>query len=164
MNCDAVQQLLSTERDQTLGADSRAAIETHVAGCAVCRQMRAVLAESAEAWRATTAEVRMPDARLEWQRIRRRLNGDPERAARPAPGIFTLWRSATLAVAAAAVALGLFVAPAAWFRGPPAAVGLSSVASDSVEVGDASSAMVFVDDKSGWLVVWAADATEKAGG
>jgi len=131
----------------------------------VCRQMRAGLAESAAAWRATTAGVRVPDERMEWQRIRRRLHGEPNRAAQPAQGIFTLWRSATLLAAAAAVALGLFVAPA-WFRGPPLAAASASTvaATDYVEVGGDASATVFVDDKSGWLVVWAADATEKAGG
>lgn len=163
MNCHAVQQLLSTERDQALGADSRAALDAHVAGCAACRQMRAVLSESAAAWRTTTAGVSVPDARWEWQRIRRRLNGNPERAARPAPGIFTMWRSVTLAAAAAAVALGLFMKPATWFRAESGGGAPTIAATDSVEVGDASSAMVFVDDKSGWLVVWAADATEKAG-
>ena len=165
MNCHAVQQLLSAERDQTLGADARSSIDAHVAGCTACRQMRTALAESANAWRTTTASVRVPDERLEWQRIRRRLHGEPDRATQPAQGIFTMWRSATFMAAAALVALGLFVAPA-WFRGPPpVAIASAMAAADSVEVGgDAASAMVFVDDPSGWLVVWAADANEKAGG
>lgn len=165
MNCHAVQQLLSAERDQTLGADSRAELETHLAGCAACRQMRATWAEAAEAWRATTAGARVPDERMEWQRIRRRLHGEPEREAHPARGIFTLWRSATLGAVAAAVAIGMLVGPA-WFQGPSGAGALAaSSATDSVEVGsDAASAMVFVDDKSGWLVVWAAGAPDKVGG
>lgn len=165
MNCHAVQQLLSAERDQALGADARGDLEAHVAGCAACRQMRATLADAADAWRTTTAGVRVPDERLEWQRIRRRLSGDAARATRPAATIFTWWRSATFAAAVAAVAIGMFVAPA-WFQGPPAArPPANSAVADFVEVGgDASSAMVFVDDKSGWLVVWAAGAGDKAGG
>jgi anti-sigma factor RsiW len=166
MNCHAVQQLLSAERDQALGADLRGELETHLAGCAACRQLRATWAEAAESWRATTAGVRVPDAQMEWQRIRRRLNGEPEREAQPGRGIFTQWRVATLGAIAAAVAVGLFLAPAG-MRGPQAptaAMAAASVNTDSVEVGgEASSAMVFVDDKSGWLVVWAADATEKVG-
>jgi len=105
----------------------------------------------------------VPDERLEWQRIRRRLNGGPERATQPARGIFTLWRSATLLAAAAAVALGIFLSPS--LRTPGAAVASAATTADFVEVGgDASSAMVYVDDKSGWLVVWAADTADKAGG
>src|SRR4051812_46585530 len=111
MKCHAVQQLLSVERDEALGADARAELEAHLTGCADCRQLRTTLAESAVAWRATTANVRVPDERLEWQRIRRRLNGEPARAAQSARGIFTLWRSATMLAAAAAVALGLFMTP-----------------------------------------------------
>jgi hypothetical protein len=165
MNCHAVQQLLSAERDQTLGADARSTIEVHLAECATCRKWRVTLVETADAWRATTARVRVPDERLEWQRLRRRLNGDTARETRPARGVFTVWRSAMLA-AAAVIALGLFVAPA-WFRPAPVAVASSTATTDFVEVGgDASSAMVFVDDKSGWLVVWAADAADatKVGG
>lgn len=163
MNCHAVQQLLSAERDQTLGAAVRGPLEAHLAECAACRQMRVTLAEAAEAWRATTAGVRVPDERLEWQRIRRRLHGESAGAARPARGIFTVWRSATLGALAAAVAVGVFVAPG-WFRSPPT-IAVASSLTDSVEVGsDASSAMVFVDDQSGWLVVWAAGAGDRVEG
>jgi predicted anti-sigma-YlaC factor YlaD len=166
MNCHAVQQLLSAERDQTLGADAHGSIEAHLAECPACRKMRLTLAETAIAWRTTTARMRVPDERLEWQRLRRRLNGDTAREARPARGIFTLGRSATFAAAAAVIALGLFVAPA-WLHQTPVPNASPVATTDFVEVGgDASSAMVFVDDKSGWLVVWAADAADatKVGG
>lgn len=146
-----------------LGADARSELEAHLTGCAECRQLRVGLAESAAAWRATAAKVRVPDERLEWQRVRRRLNGEPERAAPRARGIFTLGRSATLLAAAAAVVLGLFLSPS--LRPPKVTVAAAAPVADFVEVGgDASSAMVYVDDKSGWLVVWAADTAEKAGG
>ncbi len=163
MNCHTVQQLLSAERDQTLGAEVRGPLEAHLAGCASCRQMRATLAEAAETWRATTASARVPDERLEWPRIRRRLHGEPTGVARSTRGIFTVWRSATLGALAAAVAVGVFMAPE-WFRRPPT-VAVASSLTDSVEVGsDASSAMVFVDDQSGWLVVWAAGTGDKVEG
>ena len=162
MNCHAVQQLLSAERDETLGADSRGELDTHLAGCATCRQLRATWAEAAESWRTTTAGVRVPDGRM--CPSSKKCVGS--HATQPARGIFTLWRSATLGAVAAAVALGLFLAPA-WVRGPQAptaTLASASVNADSVEIGgEASSAMVFVDDKSGWLVVWAADGAEKVG-
>ncbi|MBI5771472.1 MAG: zf-HC2 domain-containing protein [Verrucomicrobia bacterium] len=162
MNCQTAQKLLSAERDETLGAEVRASLDAHVAGCDACRKLRVVLAESAAAWRVNTAAVRVPDERLEWQRLRRRLDGAADEApaeARSAWRLFS-WRGATILGAAAAVMLGFFFTP----RGgePSVVTGNAVVAvTDSVEVGsDASAAMVFVDDKSGWLVVWAAGASD----
>jgi anti-sigma factor RsiW len=156
MNCQAAQLLLSAERDQPLGAGVRAPLEAHLAECAACRKLRATLAESAAAWRVTTANVPVPDERLEWQRIRRRLHGEGQPEVKPTFGWLAWWRGLSFAAVAAAVAFGVFLAPSWNGRGAGAAV----AATDTVEVGgDASSAMVFVDDKSGWLVVWAAGAT-----
>ena len=162
MNCRAAQPLISAERDGALGGDSRGTLEEHLAGCATCRQLRVTLTESAAAWRTTTARVPVPDERLEWQRIRRRLNGEPARSSYRAWGAVTGWRGLSFG-AAAVLALGLFFSP----RWPDSALpsAKAQVArSEFVEVGgDASSAMVFVDEKSGWLVVWAAGATGGGG-
>lgn len=116
--------------------------------------------ESAAAWRVNTASVRVPDERLEWQRIHRRLDADPVK-----PGWsdgwsgVALWRGVTVAAAAAVIALGVFMRPRA---GEPNAISAAAVAmTDTAEVGDdAASAMVFVDEKSGWLVVWATSAAD----
>jgi predicted anti-sigma-YlaC factor YlaD len=156
VNCHPAEKLLSAERDQTLGADARAELEAHLAECAACRKLRTVLAESATAWRVNTAEARAPDERVEWQRIRRRLNGAAmDESRRPGWNVFAVWRGVALAGAAAAMLLGFVFGPglAEQSRGASAAI----AATDTVEVaGDATSAVVFVDQKSGWLVVWAA--------
>jgi anti-sigma factor RsiW len=157
VNCHPAEKLLSAERDQTLGADLRAELEAHLAECPSCRKRRALLAESAAAWRVTSAEARVPDERIEWQHIRRRIGGETA-DAQPAWRIFSSWRGATVLAAAAAVMLGIFLVPRESERATPAisATATAMAATDTVEIGgDASAAMVFVDDKSGWLVVWA---------
>lgn len=160
MNCQAAQPLISAERDGALGGDSHGALEAHVAGCAACRQLRVTLAESAAAWRTTTASLPVPDERLEWQRIRRRLNGEPAGSPRRAWGGVAGWRGLSFA-AATALVVGLFFSPR-WPGSALPAAAVQVARTESVEVGgDASSAMVFVDEKSGWLVVWAAGETDK---
>ena len=165
MNCNAAQRLISAERDAALGGDARTTLEAHLADCAACREWRGVLADSAEAWREATAAVRSPDPQMAWQRISRQLkvtkDGGPLKSGR---SVAWLW-GASLATAAA---LTLVTIGPGWFRTGPAAdaaAGERKVArAEFVEVGGkASSAMVFVDEKSGWLVVWAAGAVEKAG-
>ncbi len=158
MNCQAAQRLLSAERDGALGNPERAALASHVDSCADCRQMQGTLTEAAEAWRANTAAVKVPDAQMEWQRVRRRLHEAP--AARTSKAkIF--WWSAPLVAAAAAVAIVVGVN----FGDDPAPrthVRTQVARADSVEVGgDASAAMVYVDAKSDWLVVWAPSDKDK---
>jgi hypothetical protein len=202
MNCHAAQRLLSVARDTALGgvasgerpldataldataldAPARGELAAHVAGCAACRRFEATLAEAADAWRATTAAARVPDAQLEWQHLSRRMRegaAPPARSVRRPSSLVKSWAGlslacATAAVAVAAVALlvgrGFFsgdassasdrstiVASAGSRAG--AGAGAAAVArADFVEVGGDAAATVFVDEKSGWLVVWAAAA------
>jgi predicted anti-sigma-YlaC factor YlaD len=147
MDCHDAQRLISDARDRALGDAEQAGLGEHLAGCAECRHLRDSLAEAANAWRATVAQATAPDARLEWQRIQRRLapGHHPATNRRPAR-----WWGLSLA-AAAGLALALWTP-----RTTPVAetAGL-------VEVGEKASATVYVDAQSGWLVVWAVSDTDR---
>lgn len=153
MNCRSVQRLLSAERDGAPATSERAALDSHVAECAVCRQFQFTMMEAADAWRTTTARVQVPDAELAWQAVRREIRSDGAAETRSAP-LFSRWVLPLGAVAALA-AVAVIVAPR--WQQVPTAPARDVARADFVEVGGASSPMVYVDDKSGWLVVWAAD-------
>lgn len=147
MNCQAAQRLISAARDGALGGSEQAELEVHLAECAGCRRMSDTLADAANVWRDTVASAPVPDAKLEWQRLQRQLvpatRSVPVR--RPA-----LWWGLSVA-AAAGLALAVWIPRAA-----PAGD------SNYVEVGEGnSSATVYVDAQSGWLVVWAVNDADR---
>lgn len=147
MDCHAAQRLISAARDRALGDAEQAGLGEHLAGCPECRRLRDALAEAAVAWRHTVADAPVPDARLEWQRIQRRMapGRSPVSSRRPA-----LWWGLSLATAAV-LALALWT--------PRTAPRLETAG--DVEVGEKSSATVYVDAQSGWLVVWAVSDTDR---
>lgn len=155
MNCREAQDRILTERDGALDETSRAALADHVAACAGCRRVQADLAAALEAWRADVANVTVPDAEREWHAVRRRIRGGGTGTQRPVRSQRSLFAWIALPLgAAAAAALALFVSPSPRFDPAP----IAHV--DSVEApGNNASTLVFVDDKSGWLIVWASDAT-----
>lgn len=156
MKCRAAQGLISAERDGSLSADERTALEAHVAGCSECSRAREALTAAAAAWRTTDRAVSAPDVERAWQDIRREIRAGRPRETRPAGAWWmrALWAGVP-AVGAAAVALVVFtgrpkpvdpaVAPASW------AQFVQVDASDSAPV-------VTVDESSGWVVVWTGDA------
>jgi predicted anti-sigma-YlaC factor YlaD len=145
MNCHAAQRLVSAARDGELGGPDRAALDGHLAGCAGCRRMSEALAEAAGAWKSRDAAAAVPDAKLEWQRLQRKLS--PASVPTSRSGV---WWGLSLA-AAAGLALALWTPR-------PAAVSDGQL----VEVGDGqASATVYVDAQSGWLVVWAVDDADR---
>lgn len=154
MNCRDAENLLQAERDSALAAEQRTTLESHLAGCAACRELQGALRLAGEAVRAEVAAVPVPDADAEWRKLRASLRGAevPEQPKRRLAPI--IWLSAPLA-AAAAVALAFFLQsprPAV----PSDAMALASV--DYVEAGRAdASTMVYQDQQSGWVVVWASD-------
>ncbi len=164
MNCRSAQRLLSAERDGAPASGARADLEGHLAACGECRQFRATIAEAADAWRASMAQIRVPDAERAWQEVRREIRAGDSRPARSAP-----WGARwllPLGAAAALAAVAVMVVPL-WRQGPAATpeVHPRQVArNDVVEVPDGGSSVVYVDAKSGWLVVWAVDAKQAAGG
>ena len=155
MNCREAQDRILTERDGALDETSRAAVALHVAGCADCRRVRADLTAALESWRADVANVIVPDAEREWHAVRRRMRGGETGTQSPARSRRSLFTWIALPLGAAAeAALALFISPSPRFDPAPVAH------VDSVEApGNNASTLVFVDDKSGWLIVWASDAT-----
>lgn len=141
-------------------ASDRAQLDAHVASCADCRRMQASLNAVLHDWRKTTADVAVPDSEREWQAVRRRIRNGDTPAASPSSRRVLPWLALPLA-AAAAIAL-LFVDPPGASRSPasPTASGAQIARADSVEVPGGASPLVYVDDKSGWLIVWANDARE----
>jgi hypothetical protein len=155
MNCREAQDRILTERDGALDETSRAALAVHVAGCAGCRRVQDDLSAALGAWRAEVANVTVPDAEREWHAVRRRMRGGETGAQRPVRSRRSLFTWIALPLgAAAAAALALFISPSPPFDPAP----IAHV--DAVEApGNNASTLVFVDDKSGWLIVWASDAS-----
>lgn len=155
MNCREAQLRVLAERDGALDETSRAALAGHLADCAGCRRVRDDLTAAVNAWRTDVAEVVVPDVEREWYAVRRRMRGGETGAPRPVRSRRSLFAWIALPLgAAAAAALALFISPGPRFDPAP----IAHV--DSVEApGNNASTLVFVDDKSGWLIVWASDAT-----
>ena len=166
MNCREAQNQIFAERDGAPDDTRRAALAGHVAECPRCRKIRDDLAAAFIQWRTEVEKTPVPDADREWYAVRRRIRGGVEAGAevivRPRRNLLT-WIAIPVG-AAAALALSFSVVLR---NSPPTPVPTTQatkhVASvDSVETGKNSSPMVFVDDKSGWVIVWASD-TPKQG-
>jgi hypothetical protein len=141
--------LIHAERDRVLATAERAALDTHLRGCSGCREERALLERAAVAWKETREATSVPDSAREWQAVRRRLREAPEPHARRLgwPGVLAVG-----AVAAAVVAFAFL--PTGEHGGASSAPVLAQA--ESVEfTDDDATPVVFVDDQSGWLVVWA---------
>ncbi len=151
MNCRAARRLLSVERDQPLTADSLDALERHVAACAACHQERVWLAEASAAWRDTTSEMPAPAAATQWRRLSARL---PD-SATTAPALRAAWwlPAGLLPLAAAAL----------WFlifgMHPPA-----PARAEFLETAANAAPLVYLDQESGWLIVWAEVPAEATSG
>jgi hypothetical protein len=164
MNCHEAQSQIFAARDGAPGEIPGAALDGHLAQCAACRQIRDNLAAALEAWRSDSARVIVPDAEREWHAVRRRIRGGAEAgapASRPSRRLFA-WLALPLGAAAAAAVAVLVVNQN---QERPSAAGLTAQFSDAVIAraddvvapGNQASTMVFVDDKSGWLIVLASD-------
>jgi len=169
MNCREAQSQLYADGARAPTETSRAALAAHLEGCAGCRRIRDDLAAALTTWRTGTVALAVPDAEREWHAVRRRIRGGDA-----APLADTGRRRSRLAWltlplgAAAAAAIAIFISLPAEKPQPAAAVSVSVPAhtarADFVEApGNNASTMVFVDDQSGWLIVWASDAVPKQG-
>jgi hypothetical protein len=167
MNCREAQPQIYAERDGALDSVQRAALDGHLAHCEACRRIRDDLTSALTAWRTEALNVTVPDAEREWHAVRRRIRGGSESGAAPTSGrrrTFSAWLALPLG-AAAAVAFALLVVPD---TAPSTAESATAIAhigrANSVEApGNNASTTVFVDEKSGWLIVWASDADPKQG-
>lgn len=152
-----------SEREDARENPRRVALEAHVAQCAACRRIQDDLAATFTAWRRDAASTAVPDAEREWHAVRRRIRAGDESAiagSRPSRNWFA-WLGWPLgAVAAAAVAI-IVSRPQPLFPTPADGVPAFTARADFVEApGNNASTMVFVDEKSGWLIVWASDAAD----
>ena len=149
MNCPSAQRLLSAERDGALASPERASLAAHVAGCAECRQFQVRLAEVSAGLKMAAARVAVPDEERAWPEIHREI-----RASRPT-AVRAWWHLGRWVLplgAAAALAAVALLGPSWTDEDGPQTVARA----EFVEVAGNASSVVYVDDKSGWLVVWAA--------
>jgi hypothetical protein len=153
MNCRDVEPLLFAERDGALTPAQCAELAGHVATCAACKAMQARLNDALDAWKAEAATVTVPDVDEEWRAVRSRLHGAAGTGGRKRPLAPIIWFGSTLAAAAALVFALVGNHP------KPAAPAVFSPDNEVVAEADAINAttMAYVDQESGWLVVWATD-------
>ena len=158
MNCRDAEHKIFASRDCVLATPDRIALAEHVAKCPACRGMQARLADGIESWRVATQAFVPPDAGREWESLRRRIRGglgahSVNSGARQRR--IVSWFAVPLGVATA-VALALFVFPPA-----SSSTAKNMARADSVEVSAADGSVVFVDDASGWVVIWEGEAGAK---
>ncbi|BET67963.1 hypothetical protein ASA1KI_28810 [Opitutales bacterium ASA1] len=149
MNCRRARDLIHAERDRDLAIAERAALDSHLPDCPGCREERALLERAALAWKETRAATAVPDSTREWQSVRRRLREVEEPPARRLGWI------GALAVGAAAAAVAAFVFLPTGEHGRASSAPVLAQAESVEFTDDDATPVVFVDDQSGWLVVWA---------
>lgn len=157
MNCRDIEPLLLVERDGVLTPEQHAGLAKHLTGCPACRRLRGIYGDAVTFLKTDAANVAVPDANEEWRALRAHLNhaAKPVKKPRLAP---VIWFSAPLA-AAAALAFGFFLSrPAAPAAKPVPAITALEPAAPGV------STIAYVDQDSGWLVVWATDTDTKTSG
>ena len=172
MNCRDVTPLLSAERDGPLNAAVREALERHVAACTSCQRTRASLAEATEVWRTGTGPTTPPDPAGEWRTLRASIRSIDSGKVRLAPRRLTAWLLAAGAVPFATAAVWLAIlalkpAVPSSINTAPATVALSAPAparADYVETPADTSPGVYLDQESGWLIVWAESTAAPASG
>ena len=182
MNCTSAQSHIFAARDTAPGAAEAAALADHVASCGECRALQESLTTATARLREADTTLRIPDAQREWHAVRRRIrttDTDKAPAFSWVPNLRKL----------APVTLVAVIALVAWFnlKAPgdnPAAMDLeptlasidtatdwgaledhfiSSARAEFVETYDEfASPFIFVDEESGWLVVWATDTPDEA--
>jgi len=177
MNCHDAETLMLAEKDGALPDEKRTVLEAHIAGCKSCSHFRDAIAATSHHMRESAQAVSVPDAAREWREIRRRIQA-PEPAA---PVWARLLPALGVPLAAAAALAIAFLSAPQWFgRGDSDPATIATTASteivqvaevawephaEFVEVpGSDDSMVVYLDEPSGWLVVWAVDPTDGIGG
>jgi len=152
MSCHETQRLLSLAQDVPLSDQQRDALSRHLADCPACRQHQSALAQASSVFRQDATAVAIPDIEQEISAVQARLSTPaPQRKRTLAP---ILWLSAPLA--AAAIMLAFLSGIQIPFTTPDA----PTTHVDYVVAGDPSaSTVVYVDQDSGWLVVWASSSS-----
>lgn len=160
MNCREARRLLLAEGPPSsrLTAD-RSELAAHLAGCPRCEKLRVELDEASAQWRQRVMSAELPDVDREWRAVRARLapgEGAPAGASRRALGWFALPVAGAAIAALAFVWVWRGVAPAEPRVPAAQAARVAPAEAWFVEVPESdASPVVFVDEESGWLVVWA---------
>jgi len=163
MNCREAETLILAERDGVLTPVQHAALERHVAGCEKCRQWQHEVAQAMETVRADMANVRVPDVETEWRAVQAKI-GAPDTMSKKRRLAPVIWMTAPLA-AAAAVALAFLVTRPVAPQSESTGLVSAQVQADFVDVADPNAtAVVYTDEESGWLVVWAVSDPKPAHG
>jgi hypothetical protein len=155
MNCREAEHHIFAEQDGPLALAQRTALVEHVGQCPMCRRTRATLASALQAWQGSTRGVTVPDSMRAWHDVRRSLRQGavPSRVRRQRT---LAWIGAPVA-AAAAVVFAFLVNTRSTLPRDMARAEFVEVPAENV------STVVFVDDQSGWLVVWASEAGARRG-
>lgn len=153
MNCREAESQIFAERDGALEQVQRAALVEHLGRCPGCQRLRDGFAAAIDGWRAETQHARVPDAELEWQKLRREIRGGAGSKAAAASRRPLVWFSIPLAAAAALVFA--FVLNTKSPEATPQAVARATPSTTAAP--EKSSTVVFTDEKSGWTFVVAAD-------
>ena len=176
MNCQDAESQIFAARDTPLGAADAAVLKQHLQECTHCRRLAENLESAAAAWRQKDQSVTPPDAQQEWHAVRRRIRSG-EGAPLASTGLPSWGRLLRLAVplaAAFAVAIGISTRsihqPISLPTTTIASVDWSHfddhfnnyarveyIETDNIDV----SPYVYVDEESGWLIVWASDAPDQ---
>lgn len=164
MNCRKAQQLISVERDRALSSDERGYLEGHLTQCPSCRAEQITLSAALSDWRESTKAAAVPNVDRAWLDIRRAHRQSTPAASRTPAGLLR-WVLPVSGVAALAVVGGLILPRSSSSTVQAVQVEQRQIArADFVEVPSNASSLVYVDDQSGWLVVWSvSDATPSGG-
>jgi predicted anti-sigma-YlaC factor YlaD len=150
MNCKQAQEWISRGMDGELSTTDRERLEQHLIQCPGCRQIQDHWMSASQLFK-QTSQVKIPDAEETWQEIRSQLD-QPEKTPRdnllPFPSIIR-WASAIAAVIA--VSFGIrFVLQKPSLETHAFQNEVEFVESDIPD----SSTAIYVDDESGWTIVW----------
>lgn len=155
-SCQHITSLLIAEPDGRLTPAEQAEIEGHVAECAACRQQRAMLAAIPASLQAVTQSVSTPNPQQEWMRLRSQLPKQRSQGKRQTPKTpFWLQWSFPLGAAAAAVVVALVTHFRYSDRISLEQRSATVARAEYVQAENADSTLVYVDQESGWLIVWA---------
>ena len=157
MNCLASQKQLLRAQDEALHDQQHSTLAAHLSSCPQCSEFEASLRQISADIKNEAASVPVPDADETWQGIQSRLQptGESETTSkRFAP---LIWITAPLA-AAAAFAFAFLPSHSTSDFDSVAMSEASATQVDYVETDNPNATtMVYVDNQSGWLVVWTDD-------
>jgi len=180
VNCRQAQDELLAARDTSHGAAGSGALTAHVQGCSDCQAIQQQRIAATAAWQETEANVTIPDAQQEWHAVQRRLRQDESTDRATAWWRRTLPYTAPLAAAAVALVIwtgretpssNVIVAPEPtseiaqidddpWAEFADHFAYAANVEYVETDNEDATP-FVYVDDESGWLIVWASEPSDE---